>query len=223
MCSSDLSRHAGTFGDVGCFSFHPRKAITTGEGGMTTTADAAIDARIRRLRDHGASCSDFARHSASATMLAEYDVLGFNYRMTDIQGALGCAQMDRADDMLRLRRQHAARYDERLAAVDWLRRPRTPAEKIAKLLIFGLRWFPSGRRAPERTVPAPQMSRVVAEPHFLAGVAEWSRLERELLPRRSTDLFVKHPRLGDLTLEEWMQFHLIHARHHARQIRRRIL
>jgi dTDP-4-amino-4,6-dideoxygalactose transaminase len=119
-------RHAGTFGDVGCFSFHPRKAITTGEGGMTTTADAAVDARIRRLRDHGASCSDFGRHTTSATLLADYDLLGFNYRMTDIQGALGCAQMDRADDVLRRRRLHAARYDERLSAVEWLRRPRTP-------------------------------------------------------------------------------------------------
>jgi len=119
-------RHAGTFGDVGCFSFHPRKAITTGEGGMTTTADAGVDARVRRLRDHGASCSDFARHTTATTLLADYDLLGFNYRMTDIQGALGCAQMDRADEVLRLRRRHAARYDERLAAVDWLRRPRTP-------------------------------------------------------------------------------------------------
>jgi len=117
----------------------------------------------------------------------------------------------------------AAKFAERRSHAPMVRRPRTPAEKIAKLLIFGLRWFPPGRRAPERTVPAPQMPRVVAEPHFLAGVAEWNRLERELLPRRGTDLFVKHPRLGDLTLEEWMQFHLIHARHHARQIRRRML
>jgi len=116
----------------------------------------------------------------------------------------------------------AQKFQERRNHGPMARRPRTPAEKIARFLIFWLRWFPPGRRAPERTVPAPQMPRVVAEPHFLAGVAEWGRLERELLPRRGTDLFVKHPRMGDLTLEEWMWFHLIHARHHARQIRRRI-
>ena len=102
------------------------------------------------------------------------------------------------------------------------RRPRTPAEKIAKLLIFGLRWFPPGRKAPERTVPAPAMSRAAAEAHFLAGLAEWEALARDLLPARRANLFVKHPRLGDLTLEEWIRFHFIHARHHARQIRRRI-
>ena len=116
----------------------------------------------------------------------------------------------------------AAKFAERRNHAPMARRPRTPAEKIAKLFVFGLRWFPPGRKAPERTVPPPQMPRAVAEPHFLAGVAAWNHLERELLPHRRADLFVKHPRMGDLTLEEWMRFHLIHARHHARQIRRRI-
>src|SRR5579885_2397115 len=89
--------NAGTWGVAGCFSFHPRKAITTGEGGMVTTSSSARDGRIRSLRDHGASRSDFARHtSADGFLLPEYEILGFNYRMTDIQGALGSAQMDRA-------------------------------------------------------------------------------------------------------------------------------
>ena len=116
----------------------------------------------------------------------------------------------------------AQKFQERRGHAPMARRRRTPAEKIAKFLIYGLGWFPPGRHAPERTVPAPVMPRRVAEPHFLAGVAEWNRLERELLPERRSDLFVKHPRMGDLTLEEWMRFHLIHARHHARQIRRRL-
>jgi hypothetical protein len=102
------------------------------------------------------------------------------------------------------------------------RRPRTPAEKIAKLFVFGLRWFPPGRKAPERSRPAPQVTRTSAETHFLAGLAAWEQLEGELLPRRRSDLFVKHPRLGDLTFEEWSRFHLVHARHHARQIKRRL-
>jgi hypothetical protein len=99
-------------------------------------------------------------------------------------------------------------------------RPRTPAEKIAKLLILGFGWFPPGRKAPSLTVPASEITRETAEAHFLAGVATWRELERELLPARRHNLFAKHPRLGDLTLEEWIRFHRIHARHHARQIRR---
>ena len=120
-------RHAGTFGQAGCFSFHPRKSITTGEGGMITTGDASFDRRVRSLRDHGALRSDFARHHGSAGfLLSEYPYLGYNFRMTDIQGALGCAQMARVDWILERRRQAAARYDQRLAGVEWLRTPKVP-------------------------------------------------------------------------------------------------
>lgn len=102
------------------------------------------------------------------------------------------------------------------------RRPRTPAEKIAKLFIFGFRWFPPGRKAPERTMPATGVTRASAEQHFLAALEAWDQVDRALLPERRTNLFVKHPRMGDLTVEEWMRFHMIHARHHARQIRQRV-
>lgn len=102
------------------------------------------------------------------------------------------------------------------------RRPRTPAEKVAKFFIFGLRWFPPGRKAPERATPAAQINRATAEAHFLAGLEAWDQVDRALLPARRADLFVKHPRMGDLTVEEWMHFHVIHARHHARQIRQRL-
>jgi len=120
-------QHAGTFGDAGCFSFHPRKAITTGEGGMVTTADAALDCCIRSLRDHGASRSDLDRHRAKgAFLLPEYSLLGYNYRMTDIQGALGSAQMERAEEILRLRRRHAKEYDQQLNGMAWLQTPTVP-------------------------------------------------------------------------------------------------
>ena len=102
------------------------------------------------------------------------------------------------------------------------RRRRTPAEHVARLFIFGLRWFPPGRKAPERTTPAAEIDGATAEAHFLAGVEAWDQVDRALLPERRTDLFVKHPRMGDLTVEEWMRFHVIHAHHHARQIRERI-
>jgi len=119
--------HAGTMGDMGCFSFPPRKSITTGEGGMITTGQAKLDELCRSLRDHGASKSDHQRHTQSGGfLLSDYDVLGYNYRMTDIQGSLGCAQMDRARWILERRRLIAERYDEMLAELDWLQTPHVP-------------------------------------------------------------------------------------------------
>jgi dTDP-4-amino-4,6-dideoxygalactose transaminase len=119
--------HAGTMGDMGCFSFHPRKSITTGEGGMITTGHAKLDELCRSLRDHGASRSDHQRHTeSSGFLLSEYDVLGYNYRMTDIQGALGCAQIDRVVWILERRRLIAERYDEMLADLNWLQTPQVP-------------------------------------------------------------------------------------------------
>jgi perosamine synthetase len=117
-------RHAGTFGEFGAFSFHPRKAITTGEGGMLTTGSAELAALASSLRDHGASRSDFQRHHQKASfLLAEYPHLGYNFRMTDIQGALGVAQMRKAAAIMAGRREAAARYDALLADVPWLRLP----------------------------------------------------------------------------------------------------
>ena len=120
-------QHAGTFGDAGCFSFHPRKSITTGEGGMITTARADIDKLGRSLRDHGASRTDHERHTAKAGfLLAEYNELGYNYRMTDIQGALGCVQMDRAAWILAARTRLAQNYNELLDDLAWLETPIVP-------------------------------------------------------------------------------------------------
>ena len=120
-------QHCGTFGTCGCFSFHPRKAITTGEGGMITTASEELAALAVSLRDHGATESDLARHAGDAPFrLADYPHLGYNFRMTDIQGALGCAQMDRAAWILAQRTRVARAYDERLEPFDWLSRPVAP-------------------------------------------------------------------------------------------------
>ena len=120
-------RHAGTLGDIGAFSFHPRKSITTGEGGMLTTGDAAHADLAQALREHGANWSDLERHESEGSfLLADFNELGYNYRMTDLQGALGCAQMDRADELLDERRRLAARYDKALAGLEWLSPPVVP-------------------------------------------------------------------------------------------------
>ena len=123
--------HAGTLADVGCFSFHPRKAITTGEGGMFTTANDAIADRARSLRDHGASKSDFARHHGPRSyVLPEFNMVGFNYRMTDFQGAVGAVQMNRLPTIMTERTARAKKYDTALAGLDWLRTPVTPKDHV---------------------------------------------------------------------------------------------
>lgn len=117
-------QHCGTFGDFGCFSFHPRKAITTGEGGMITTMSDEQGALCRTLRDHGASRSDFQRHNQKYSfLLAEYNHLGFNFRMTDMQGALGVTQMQKQARIMSGRRAGAVRYDELLKGLNWLQLP----------------------------------------------------------------------------------------------------
>jgi perosamine synthetase len=116
--------HVGTLGDAGCFSFHPRKAITTGEGGMVTTESEPLAERIRRLRDHGAAMTDLQRHlGARPYLLADHPDAGYNQRMTDIQGALGSAQMERADEIVAERRRLASVYDEAFAGLQWLETP----------------------------------------------------------------------------------------------------
>lgn len=119
--------HAGTLADAGCFSFHPRKAITTGEGGMLITGDADIAAHVQSLRDHGASKSDLSRHlGARSYVLPDFDMVGYNYRMTDIQAAVGVVQMGRLESLLARRTAVARRYDDALGSTGWLRPPVTP-------------------------------------------------------------------------------------------------
>ena len=117
-------QHVGTFGDAGCFSFHPRKAITTGEGGMITTNDDVLAGKLRRLRDHGAAMTDLQRHQGlKPYLLADHPIAGYNQRMTDLQGALGLAQMERADEILEERKTLAKRYDQAFASLAWFQIP----------------------------------------------------------------------------------------------------
>jgi dTDP-4-amino-4,6-dideoxygalactose transaminase len=113
---------------VACFSFHPRKILTTAEGGMLTTNDEELAARVRRLRQHAMTVSDLARHSSSRVVIEHYDEIGYNYRMTDLQAALGLVQLQRLDKMLGRRRELAERYSRRLSTLGWLVTPCEPAE-----------------------------------------------------------------------------------------------
>jgi len=108
-------RELGGIAPATCFSFHPRKMITTGEGGMLLTDNEDWADRARVLRSAGASISDLKRHEAKGALLQQYFDAGYNYRMTDVQAAIGLVQLGKLDEMLRLRREQAARYDALIA------------------------------------------------------------------------------------------------------------
>ena len=118
---------AGTLGDIACFSFHPRKSVTTGEGGMVVTNNAVLAARADVLRNHGASISEEQRHHGPQPyLLASFDELGFNYRMTDVQAAIGLVQLGKLDTFIEERDRMAGYYRAQLADIEWLRHPITP-------------------------------------------------------------------------------------------------
>ena len=114
-------------GDIACFSFHPRKVITTGDGGMLTTASAEYDQKFRLWRQHGMSVSDRERHGSSSVIFENYLSVGYNYRMTDIQAAVGRVQLRRLDDIIAQRRDLAALYWQYLGDVPELSLPGEPS------------------------------------------------------------------------------------------------
>ncbi|MBZ8134444.1 DegT/DnrJ/EryC1/StrS family aminotransferase [Afifella sp. IM 167] len=113
-------------GDIVCFSFHPRKVLAIGDGGMITTDNSEWDRRFRLWRQHGMSISDTARHASDQVEFEAYPVPGFNYRMTDIQAAIGREQLKRLAGIVAQRRAHAATYSRALAGIDGLAPPEEP-------------------------------------------------------------------------------------------------
>ena len=111
---------------LAAWSFHPRKLLTTGEGGMVTVAGAERAARLRRLREHGMNVSAADRHQSGKVVVEGYDEVGFNYRMTDMQAAIGLVQLAKLDQVITRRRELAARYHSELAGIEGLRWVRDP-------------------------------------------------------------------------------------------------
>ncbi|WP_374764522.1 DegT/DnrJ/EryC1/StrS family aminotransferase [Yunchengibacter salinarum] len=125
--ASYKGRPAGSLGDAAAFSFHPRKSITTGEGGMVTTMNEALADHMEKLRNHGAEVSEEQRHHGPRPhIMPEFNMLGFNYRMTDLQGAVGLVQLGKLDRFIDERADAAARYRDALADLDWLHCPQEP-------------------------------------------------------------------------------------------------
>lgn len=143
-------------GHIACFSLHPRKVITTGDGGMITTNNAEWDARLRLLRQHGMSISDKARHGSASVVFEEYPIPGFNYRMTDVQAAMGREQLKRLPGILERRRELAARYTDLLRGVT---APHQPA------------WARSNWQSYAITLPADQDQRRVMQAMLDDGIS----------------------------------------------------
>lgn len=142
----------GARGNPTCYSFHPRKMITTGEGGMLVTANEQQAERARALRATGASISDLVRHQARGVLQQTYDEAGFNYRLTDMQAAVGLVQLGRLPEMLRLRREQAARYDAVLAHLDEVQTPVVPPHVEPCWSSYCIKLRPSARRTVDELV-----------------------------------------------------------------------
>jgi dTDP-4-amino-4,6-dideoxygalactose transaminase len=124
--SESWDRVGKPHGQIACFSFHPRKVITAGEGGMLTTASLELDRTFKLLRQHGMSVPDTVRHGSPQVIFEDYLVVGFNYRMTDIQAAVGRKQLERLPDLVSRRRTIAARYAALLGNIEGLSLPLEP-------------------------------------------------------------------------------------------------
>ncbi len=116
----------GGHGRTAVFSFHPRKVITTGEGGMITTDDPVMATRLDRLRQHGMSVSAAARHASAQPVIEQYLEVGYNFRLSDLQAAVGLVQLGRLDAIVERRRHLAQRYRDRLTALDCVAVPGDP-------------------------------------------------------------------------------------------------
>lgn len=113
----------GSHSDLVCFSFHPRKVITTGDGGMITTSRADFADRIRLLRQHGMSVNDRVRHLSDKVIMEDHLEVGYNYRMTDIQASVGIRQLEKLDMIVTERRKIAARYLDAFKDIACIRLP----------------------------------------------------------------------------------------------------
>ncbi len=161
-------RPIGGSGHTGCFSFHPRKVLVTGEGGMITTADSELAARLRRLRHQGMSVSDLERHRADRVITERYPEIGYNFRMSDLQAAVGLAQLDKLDALVARRRALGARYDAALADVPGLVTPAVPESALPNFQSYIVRLSGADRAARDRVQDAMQRRGVATRRGLMA-------------------------------------------------------
>jgi dTDP-4-amino-4,6-dideoxygalactose transaminase len=149
----------GPRGDIACFSFHPRKIVSTGDGGMLTTKNTAYDKQFKLLRQHAMSVPDTVRHGSNQVIFETHPVLGYNYRMTDIQAAVGREQLKRVPEIVETRRRLAARYNELLQNNIGIELPVEPANRRSNWQSYSV------------TLPAHCDQRTVMQAMLDAGVS----------------------------------------------------
>ena len=197
-------------GDIACFSFHPRKVVTTGDGGMLTTANPEYDAKFRLWRQHSMSVSDTVRHGSRDVVFEAYPELGYNYRMTDMQAAVGREQLARLSEIVAQRRALAAGYRHRLDGVSGLCLPKEPAWAHSNWQSFCVR-LPSG--ADQRTVMQALLDRGVStrrgimnahlEPAYCDGASSRiaSSMERSVAAQEHTIILPLYAQMDDADLD----------------------
>ena len=136
--SAYKEKKIGCHSDLVCFSFHPRKVITTGDGGMISTSNEDYYKRLKLLRQHAMSVSDSIRHSSKKVICEEYTELGYNYRMTDIQAAIGIKQLEKLDWIISKRRKIAEKYNNALKNIDSIRIPYEAKENISNYQSYSI-------------------------------------------------------------------------------------
>ena len=136
--SSIKGQKIGSHSDLVCFSFHPRKVITTGDGGMVATSNSNYSERLKLLRQHGMSVNDRVRHESTKVIFEEYLELGYNYRMTDIQASVGIHQLVKLDSIVIGRRKIASKYIDELRHYDFIRLPIEPLDTFSNYQAFSI-------------------------------------------------------------------------------------
>jgi perosamine synthetase len=171
-------------GLAACFSFHPRKIVTTGDGGMITTSDPELDQKFRLLRQHAMSIPDTVRHSANTVVFEEYSHVGFNYRMTDVQAAIGRVQLAKLPEIMSRRVAIADRYAAALNEIPGLLAPQVPDWARTNYQSYAVRVlpeFPTSRNE--------LMQRLLA-----AGIST----RRGIMNAHQEAAYAGHPRRGPL-------------------------
>jgi dTDP-4-amino-4,6-dideoxygalactose transaminase len=192
-------------GDVACFSFHPRKVLTTGDGGMLTTNDPERDRQFRLWRQHGMSVSDLSRHAAREVITETYPVIGYNYRLTDVQASIGRKQLDRLPDLIRGRRALAAAYGELLRDIPGLELPSEPSWARSNWQSYCVR-LPPG--VPQLRVMQHMLDAGVATrrgimcAHREAAYAQHPSPERLRRSEQAQDCCILLPIYADMTAED---------------------
>ncbi|HKA08443.1 MAG TPA: DegT/DnrJ/EryC1/StrS family aminotransferase [Gemmataceae bacterium] len=157
-------RPVGSFGTIGCFSFHPRKVVTTGEGGMVTTEDDALAKRVACLRNHGATGPGPLQDPTRPYHMGTFNMLGFNLRLSDIQAAVGVAQMAKLDRLLAERQKLVGRYRELLRGVEEIALPAVPAKCGHTYQSFVIRLLKGGRERRNAVMNQMQKSEIQTRP-----------------------------------------------------------